>query len=265
MIIAAIGSTHRSIVDIMRLVAHRDLAAIAVILHIHIHITHIVGLVLRCTLDIACRIVIPIIRRTPRRIVIATQRRVDHRCTNNHRLDDIIGTIEIRRTDHLDIARTRHRYLRRQGSNILEVVGTQHRLDIIDMSITRYRLQHTQIINETITIEVEVGEIVRTMVDQILKLLHRLRLDKRRSNGLQIQRLGIRIGGLHHYRSRGNRHNHHRSRSGLRNRHRGRKKRSKTAGASNGYCHQAKVLMKFHNDRIKICAAKLRFFFDIRK
>lgn len=138
-------------------------------------------------------IVVPIVGRTPRTIAIRTQAGVNKRSTRENRLDNVLGTIDVGRTDNLYIAGAVCRYIGNDSGHILIYIVGQNSLNQEYVVVTANGLQYTQIIDIAIAIQVEVGEHDRRVVEQELKLLYRIGLSECSSHGLQVEVIGIAV------------------------------------------------------------------------
>ncbi len=139
------------VVDIMHGVA------VVVVLHIRVHVRLIMTEVIRSMMAVVMREVIPVVRRTPM-AVVRTSPAVEHRRTFvEHRFDDIVHTVDIRRTDNLNVRR-RVPHLHNERCHILVDVGSQHGLDKQHMVMAVNGLKHTQVVDVPVVVEVEVRD-----------------------------------------------------------------------------------------------------------
>ncbi len=122
----------------------------------------------------------------PRSVAHPAYRIVDSRTTDEHRLNDISGTIQIRLTYDLAI-RCGILRLHHYCCYVLEHISSQHSLDDKHMVVTANHLHHPQIINITVAVEVEVRDHITRRVEYHLKLLHRLRLSESSTYSLKVE------------------------------------------------------------------------------
>ncbi len=175
--------------------------AIMVINHIRGYILLIVCDINRSGTFVACWEIPPIIRRTPRFVINDYQAVEDIRRCHIRRLNDIFGSVYIRVTYYLYVRARNRRNFGNKGSNILIDISRQDCLDKEHVCITLHRFQYAQVIYITITVQVQVTQHIRRVIQQVLKVLHRIRLCKSSADGLQIQIEGdvltnCRNGGL---------------------------------------------------------------------
>ena len=147
---------------------------------------------------------IPVVRRTPVGIVRSAPTVVHRRTLVVNRFNDIVHTVDVRRAYNLNIRRG-ITHLHYQRGNILIDVSCQHGLDEQHMVVALDGLQHAQVIDISVVIEVEVRYDVRVRVQDHLKLLYRVRLRESRSHGLKIQIQTDILGQRSHIYSSGTR------------------------------------------------------------
>lgn len=102
--------------------------AVVVILHVRRHICLIVSYMIRRMMCIVMWEVIPVVRRTPMYVLRAAKTVKQRRAFVVHRLDDIVRSVDVRRTDYLNV-RCRIAHLYHQRSYILIDVRCQYGLD----------------------------------------------------------------------------------------------------------------------------------------
>lgn len=134
------------------------------------------------------RPILPIIGRIPANPIGSPKPIVDIRAIDVNRFDDIVGTIDVLVANHLhgDTLRVRV-FLHIDGSDILEHIFRQHRLQDHQMTVGISRLDDTQIVHLPIAIQIEVGECGVRIVEHRLKLLQIFSLPKQRGHRLQVK------------------------------------------------------------------------------
>ena len=165
------------------------MVAIVVVMHISLDISLIVAYIHRLRILVIGRIITVVVRGSPRRIARAIQMSPNTRSLYPYRTYDICGTIDIRITDNLNI-QIRCAGFCYERSNVLVDICGQTCLDQIHMTISLHRLQHTQIIYPTVTIQVQVVDHITRGVKVFLKLAYGRRLRKGSSHSLQIEIVG---------------------------------------------------------------------------
>ena len=130
--------------------------------------------------------VIPVVRRAPVGVGRTAEAVEQRRTLVIDRLDDIVSTIDVGRTYHLNVRR-RIAHLHDQCGYILIDVSRQHGLDKQDVVIALDGLEHAQVIDVAVAVEVEVGDDVGVGVQDHLKLLDAVSLGKSRSHGLEVK------------------------------------------------------------------------------
>lgn len=171
-------------VVIMVHIMHR--VAVVVMLHIRVHVRLIMSQMVRSMMAVVVRIMIPVVRRTPVSVVRTTITVEQQRTRIVHRFDDIVHAIDVRSTDDLYV-RCAEPHLNHQSSHILIDVGCQHGLDKQHMVAALKGLQHAQVVDIAVVVEVEVRYHVRTGVQYHLKLLHARCLTESGGHGLQVE------------------------------------------------------------------------------
>lgn len=160
--------------------------AVVVVLHERMYILLIMTEMIRSMMAVVVREVIPVVRRTPVDVFRTAEAVEQRRALVEHRLDDIARTIDVRRTNHLNIRRGKS-HLHNERSYVLIDISRQHRLDEQYVSTALQGLKHAKVVDIAVVVEVEVGDDIRTGVQYLLKLLDAIRLRKSSSNGLQIE------------------------------------------------------------------------------
>lgn len=162
------------------------LMAVMVVLQIGTYVSLIVTKVVRGMMTIVVGEMIPIVRRTPvsiRRTAKAVEQR---RTPVENRLDDIVNTIDIRCTDDLYV-RCCISHLNNECGYVLINIGCQHGLEKQHMVTPFKSLKHTQIVDKSVVVEVEVGNDISIGVQYCLKLLDGSSLGKSSSHSLQVE------------------------------------------------------------------------------
>ena len=131
-------------------------------------------------------IVVPIIRRTPRVVIICPPAGIDGRSAYKNGAHIVVRTIHIRRTDNLHIRRLVV-HLCGQSCYVLENILRQHRLNNNHMVISIDRLYHTQIVHIPVTVQVQRRQHIRGRVEQHLELFQRVGLGKRSPHGTEVK------------------------------------------------------------------------------
>lgn len=180
------GTGHLLILGIVVVIDVSHVVAVVVMLHERMYILLIMTEMVRSMMAVVVREVIPVVRRTPVDVFRTAEAVEQRRTFVEHRLDDIVRTVDIRRTNHLNIRRGKSHLYNERGYVLINVRG-QHGLDEQHVGAAFKGLKHTEIIDIPIVVEVEVGDDVRTGVQYLLKLLDAVRLRKSSSNGLQIE------------------------------------------------------------------------------
>ena len=96
----------------------------------------------------------------------------DQRPCIEDRLDDELRTVDIRCTDHLDMVIGVTWSLCYESRYILVDIFSENSLDKEYMRVSLEGLENAQIIDISVTVEVEVGEHVLGVVQQVLELLY---------------------------------------------------------------------------------------------
>lgn len=136
------------------------------------------------------RVIPPVPRRSPTSPVRIPEPVVDIRTVNIHRLDDVVGAIDIFVTYHLGgYLPCRLVLLHIDGCDILEYVLCQHGLDNHQVLIVSRGLDYSQVINYSVTIEVKIGESGVGVVEECFELLHVLDCSEQVSHRFQVERL----------------------------------------------------------------------------
>mgnify|MGYP007056169037 FL=1 len=157
-----------------------------VVRHIRRHVCLIVVQIDRFRTRVIGRIIVVIIRRTPYGIRCTTIDIPHRRTFHEHRTDNVVITIQITVTHYLYIQHIGPA-LRNQRSHVLEHTRTQTRLNKQGMIIPAVGLDHTQVVDPSVAVQIQVVDHIPAGIQKFLKLLYRTALSESRSNGVQIQ------------------------------------------------------------------------------
>ena len=113
---------------------------------------------------------------------------VEHRrpC-DEHRPDDVVGTVNVGGADDFDGITVVARVFRHQCCHVLIDVLGEHGLDKEDVIVAVHRLEDAQIVDISVAVEVQVGHRIRRTVEQLLELLDGGGLREERCNSLEIK------------------------------------------------------------------------------
>ncbi len=112
---------------------------------------------------------------------------VDNRRVEVCGLDNIVFTIDVLIADNLYNNLFVSIFLHIDGCNVLEDVSCQHSLQQDEVFVAICRLYNSQIINVSIAIEVEVGDVRLLVVEFLLEFFKISTLTEESSNGLEIE------------------------------------------------------------------------------
>lgn len=88
-----------------------------------------------------------------------------------NRTDNVVGAIDVRAADHFHIIFAGAGDLRDKCGDVLEDVRGKASLDHIYVVVSLAAFHHTQVIHESVTVEVQIGKHVGGIVQQILEVL----------------------------------------------------------------------------------------------
>ena len=113
---------------------------------------------------------------------------VEHRrpC-DEHRPDDVVGTVNVGGADDFDGITVVARVFRHKRRHVLIDVLGEHGLDQEDVVVAVHCLEDAQIVDISVAVEVQVGYRVRGAVEHLFELLYGGRLREERGNSLQIK------------------------------------------------------------------------------
>ena len=157
-----------------------------VIRHIRRHVCLIVVQIDRSRTRVIGRIVVVIIRRTPYGIRCATIDIPHRRTFHEHRTDNIVISVQIPVAHHLHIQRAGSA-LRYQRGYVLEHTRGYTRLNKQGMIVPAVGLYHTQVVDPSVAVQIQVVDHIPAGIQKLLKLPYRTALGKSRSYGVQIQ------------------------------------------------------------------------------
>ncbi len=179
---------HSLIRSVVRSRRIANLVAVVVVGHIGGHIGLIVAQVLRSRLRVVRRIVVPVVGRLPGlvAILILTVVAIDSRSLDEDRLYDVVGTVDIGRANDLYIGSSVV-HLHNEGCHVLIDILRQNSLEHEHVIVSIDSLHHTDVVDPTVAIEVEVRDHVAGRIKDTLELSNRVRLCESRSYGMQIE------------------------------------------------------------------------------
>ena len=163
------------------------LVAVSVSAEIGIHISGVVAVIDHRGTAIVVGEMIPVVGRSPYSISCAVPGCVDDGRTNIDGLDDIIGSIDERVADDLNVGCT-GLAVHHKGCYILKDIDSQYGLQYDDVD--------ADIIHVAIMVEVEVGKHIGAAVEESLKLHDASGLSKGGSDSAKVQALVIVLYGL---------------------------------------------------------------------
>ena len=185
-VVSRVCMRHLRIVRVERLIEVVAVMAIMMVAHIGRHIRLIVIQVNRFRLYVIRWEIAVVVRRPPYNISRTSVHIPHHRTLDEHRTYHIVRSIEPTVTHHLYIQGVRTIF-GDERSHILKHRRSQTGLDEQGVIITAVGLYHAQIVNPSVTIEVEVVDHIPARIEQPFELLHATRLCKSRSDSVEIQ------------------------------------------------------------------------------
>lgn len=133
-----------------------NLVAISVVAHKGVYVSVVVSVIYGSRMSVVRREMIPMPGRAPDSVCgHVKQMSIDQRGGHEYRTHDVVGTIDIRITDDLDI-RIHLGCLSYYGSNVLIDVFCKYSLNQNDVIVTLDSLENSQIVYVTVTVQVEV-------------------------------------------------------------------------------------------------------------
>ena len=185
-VVASVLLRHGRVARIERLVRIVTVVTVRVVVHIRVHIRLIMIQIDRFRACVVRRQVTVVVRRRPG-VVGRTAVHIPHRRTfDEHRTNDVVIAVQIRVTHYLyhqHVGTT----LCDERSHILEHTRSQTGLDQKRMVIAPTGLNHAQVVNPPVVVEVEVVDHITARVQDSLKLLYRIALCERSRNGIQVE------------------------------------------------------------------------------
>ena len=166
----------------------RVLAGVAIMMvrHIGRHIRLVVVQIDRFRLGVVGREIAIVIRRSPYSIGRTAEHIPDRWTFHEHRTDDIVISIQVPITYHLHIQRAGPA-LSDERSYILKHTGSQTSLDQHRVVIAAVGLDHTQVIDPSVAVQIQVIDHIPTGVENLLKLTYRTALSECCSHGIEVQ------------------------------------------------------------------------------
>ncbi len=164
-----------------------ELMAIAVIVHVGVDVGMVVAQENRGRMPVVRWQMSPVPRRVPRSISRSEQVHEYRRPGIIYRPYDVVRTVDVRAAYdfHMVCGVTRH--FRNHGGHILINVLVKHSLNDEHMGGAVQGLEHAQIIHISVVVEVQVGEHVLGIVQQVLEFLHRLGLGECSADSLEVE------------------------------------------------------------------------------
>ena len=160
--------------------------AVMMVRHIGIDISLIVIQIHRLRTCVVRGEIAVIIRRHPNDIARVSVELPHRRAFDEDRTNDIVIAVEPAVADHLHIERVRTT-LGDERSHILEDRRSQTSLNKQRMVAAAIGLDDTQVVDPTVTVQVEVVDHILARIEQLLELLNVARLGKSCSNGIEVE------------------------------------------------------------------------------
>lgn len=137
----------------------REIEPVAVLMTVHkgAHISLIVTEVQRCGTLVERREVIPVPGRPPGRVAGSVEVVEDRGPGHEYRIEVIIGTIDIRCSDDLDIYRLGSRGFCHDCGDVLIEICPKHCLDDKHVGVVLDSLDNPQVINIAVSVQVQIG------------------------------------------------------------------------------------------------------------
>lgn len=161
--------------------------AVVVVRHKRVHVSVVVADVYGHRTFVVDRVAVPIPGRTPGTVCVCEQMRKDKGSGVIYRLHIVAGAVDVRIAYNLDIRLRRAGNFRNQSGNILIDVSSEHCLDYKNVVVALYGLKHTEVVHIAVSVEVQVGQYIRRIVDEFLEFLHSGRLGESSAYGLEIE------------------------------------------------------------------------------
>ena len=122
---------------------------------ISVQIVAVVIIIYAMPMSVISRVISPIIRRIPNRIIRTPKPTVNNRCVDINRLYNIVVAINIRIADNLNNGFI-VLFCNNQRGNVLKNISCQDRLNDNDMSILVWYFQYPEVINLPIIVQIKV-------------------------------------------------------------------------------------------------------------
>ena len=175
-----------------------ELVAVAVVAHICVHICLIMAQVQRGGMPVAGREMAPIPGRPPWRVDCKPQMDENGRCGYHDGFDYETGAVKEFRADDLYVAVACDGNFRHYGCHVLIDIRCKDGLDHEHVGTVFDSFQDSQVIYITVVVQVQVGEHVRAVVQQVFELFNGGRLGECRGDCLQVQTEGdVLVGGYY--------------------------------------------------------------------
>ena len=190
---------HLRVTAVERLRRIVALVAVMMVGHIRAHISLIVVQVDGFRLLVVTWPVVVVVRRRPSNIRRTTEHIPKRRTLDEYRTNDIVRSVQPAVTYHLHI-QCAGTVLRDERSYILEHGVTQTCLNKESMVHSAMRLNHTQVVNPSVAVEIKIVNHIPAGVEQLLKLCHVACFRKSRSYGIEVQierQVGVKIRNRH--------------------------------------------------------------------
>lgn len=184
---------HLRITAVMRLLRIVTMMAVRTIGHVRTDISLVVVQIDGSRFRVIRRVVTVVIRRRPNGITRMTEDIPQRRTFNEDRTNDVVISVQVRITDHLYEQRIRLT-LCHQGSYVLEHSRSQASLDKEGVVIATMRLDHAQVVNPTVAVQIEVIDHVPAGVEDLLELTYRTAVCEGSSHGIEVEveaRIGV--------------------------------------------------------------------------
>ena len=130
---------------------------------------------------------IPVPRRSPWAVACACKVSEDNRSLDEDRSYYVLRSIDERSSDYFNIVICKTRPFNDNGSDILEDVDSENRLDKEYVVEALICFINTQVIDIAVTVKVKVGDRIGRAVEQRLEFPYRIGLCEKGSNSLKVQ------------------------------------------------------------------------------
>lgn len=198
-VIMRVRPRHLRITAVERLLRIVALVAVMMVGHVRAHIRLIVVQIDGFRLLVVTRPVTVVIRRRPGHIRRTAKDIPERRALDEHRTHNIVRAVQPTVADNLHIQRVRA-VLRDERRYVLVHRRTETSLDEESMIHAAVGLQHAQVVDPSVAVEIEVVDHVPAGVKQLLELRYVPGLGERRSYGVEVEiegQVGIETGDSH--------------------------------------------------------------------